>query len=879
MKLVKIEFNGFKSFYEKTKIDFHSNINAIVGPNGCGKSNIIDAIKWVMGEQNPRNLRAMTMEEVISNGGETLKPLGMAEVSIVISSNGTGYEEINVKRRLFRSGQSEYYINNVPCRLKDITELFVDTGVGARAYSIIGQGKVESIIMSKPEGKREVIEEVAGIGKYKLRRKETQSRIESTKNNLTVVRESQSEILRQIKSLKKQAQDAERYKQIAEQIEQIENKVLVKNKNELIKSKTEIESMRQSVGADISNHLQTVGGLKSSREDTLCVIENIDREADILKNKYFEDTKKLQSLDNEIELTKREETTLYETISTIRTDLINCLKEIQNIKNITAQKHSELKSTLITLQEKQNELSVKQKLTDSYKNDLITKKQEYKQHREGLLKSLDEYGSVKTKVVGIEKDVKELESRIYRLKKEKADIENKISLNTARLRHHENELRKTVLSYTDVGRKLNNTSKELDMLQRSQYELMSNLEDYRDQYSQAKSELAAIEKIQSNYEWLPNEISKFILDHKGKEVVGLLADFIDVDQSYDKAVEAALGEKLKWTVINNLSDGFELIDLVNRQRTGKGTFLPLNLFKDKSTEIQDKIDLKPLLEVIEADHKIGYLLSSLLDKVYITDSLRSIQNIDEKLKSGYSFVTLGGDYIDSSGFISTGDSSEGVFERKREIDQLSGRTSELIRKIQELDTELSSIQTKSNSLSTIKSQLEANLKELEIKEAGLNKDVINLKNICKSDLDSLDSIVFETKSYQAERGNKVLSLSDLGKYINELELKKTQFETGFKNLDSELRELEDKDQQISTYVNQSKVEIAGLKEKINGLEQELSYYLLRQKELGIKIIIQQSDFKKLTYKKAGIVRSKIALGRDKEDLKAHIAIDSENMSK
>ncbi|HSG31881.1 MAG TPA: AAA family ATPase, partial [Thermodesulfobacteriota bacterium] len=140
MKLLKLEFNGFKSFYDKTKIDFHSNINAIVGPNGCGKSNIIDAIKWVLGEQNPRNLRAMTMEEVISNGGETHKPLGMAEVSLVVSSNGSGYEEINVKRRLFRSGQSEYYINNVPCRLKDITELFVDTGVGARAYSIIGQG-------------------------------------------------------------------------------------------------------------------------------------------------------------------------------------------------------------------------------------------------------------------------------------------------------------------------------------------------------------------------------------------------------------------------------------------------------------------------------------------------------------------------------------------------------------------------------------------------------------------------------------------------------------------------------------------------------------------------------------------------------------------
>ncbi len=878
MKLLKLEFNGFKSFYDKTKIDFHSNINAIVGPNGCGKSNIIDAIKWVLGEQNPRNLRAMTMEEVISNGGETHKPLGMAEVSLVVSSNGSGYEEINVKRRLFRSGQSEYYINNVPCRLKDITELFVDTGVGARAYSIIGQGKVESIITSKPEGKREVIEEVAGIGKYKLRRKETQNKIELTKNNLTVVRESQSEILRQIKSLKRQAHDAEKYKQLAQEIEEIDNKVLAKKKIQLEQSRTQSQSQQNDIGNDISRQNEILADLQKNREQTLSVIDGIEKESDILKNKYFEDTKKLQTIDNEIELVNREERTLYETIATIKSDLINSLKEIENIKNTTAQKHSELKSTLIILQEKQNELSVKQELTDSYKNDLVTKRQEYKDHREGLLKSLDEYGSVKTKVVSIEKDVKELESRIYRLKKEKEDIQIKSALSTADLRYNENELKNIVSNKTVVRSKLEVLSKELCMLVDSKKEVKSKLDNLRDQYNQAKSDLTAIEKIQSNYEWLPSDIGNFILEHKGREVVGLMADFISVSENYDKAVEAALGEKLTWTIINNLNEAYDLIDLLRDQEAGKGTFVPLDIYNNKSIHDTETLDLQPLVDVIEVDGQIKSLARNLLNKVYITESLNSINNLEQKLNSGYSFVTLSGDYIDCSGFISGGNSSHGVFERKREMEQLFQTTTKLNQSIDELETELGSIEEKIESLTSEKINHESTLRQLDIREAEISKDIINLKNICRNYSQNYDSIVFEVGNYEAERGNKVLSLSDLSKYINELELKKTRFETGFKNLDAELKELEDKDQHISSYVNQGKVEIAGLKEKINGIEQELSYYLLRQKELGIKIIIQQSDFKILMYKKAGIVKGIIDFGKDKVLLKEKIDIDHKNLN-
>jgi chromosome segregation protein len=878
MKLIKLEFNGFKSFYDKTKIDFHTNMNAIVGPNGCGKSNIIDAIKWVMGEQNPRNLRAMTMEEVISNGGETLKPLGMAEVSIVISANGTGYEEINVKRRLFRSGQSEYYINNVPCRLKDITELFVDTGIGARAYSIISQGKVESIITSKPEGKREVIEEVAGIGKYKLRRKETYSRIESTRNNLTIVKESQSEILRQIKSLKKQADDAEKYKKISQEIEQIEKKVLAKKKKELEQIKNITESKSLSTKNDISEKSNIIAGLQNSRKHTVENIDKVDREIESLKNEYFEDTKKMQSIENNIELNHREQTILTDTVSTINTDKNNSVNEIENIEKITFQKQSELKLLISSVVEKESELLEKQRLTDSYKHDLTNKRQEYKQYREGLLRSLDEYGSVKTRVVGIEKDVNELESRIYRLKKEKMQIRKKISLNTADLRLNENELKNVVAGKISLGDKLRKLENELTRSKDTKINLESSLRNYREQFNQAKSHLTAIEKIQTNYEWLPSELSKFIVEHKGREVLGLLADYISVSKKYDKAVEAALGEKLKWSVINNLSEAFSLINSLRNQKTGKGTFVPLDVYHKKSAKEHEELSLVPLINAIEVNPTVSSLVANLLYKIYIVDSLDSISNIKERLEKGYSFVTLGGDYIDSSGFISGGLSSEGVFERKREIEQLTTKSSELNNQINILESELSTLEIKLDNCGTLKQNLETELRALDIKEAEIRKDLINLKDINNGNRENYRSVVFEINSYESEKGNKVLSLADLSKYINELELKKTRFETGFKNLDKELRELEDKDSEISLFVNQSKVDIAALKERINGLEQELSYYLLRKNELSLKVIIQKSDFEKLNYSKAGIVKKLLKQGVDKKLINAKINKDSEIIS-
>src|SRR3989304_5883428 len=296
MKIRSLELIGFKSFYEKTTVQFQDGINAIVGPNGWGKSNILDAIRWVLGEQNPRRLRAEGMEEVVSNGGETSKPLGMGEVSLALTDvSHKGYEEVVIKRRLFRSGESEYYINGTPCRLKDITEMFLDTGAGARAYSTVDQGKVEHLITAKPEEKRTLIEEAAGIVRYRVRRRETERKIESTKENLRRLKDIMDEINRQMGSLSRQARDAEEFKRLSEEARSLESRIIYsklykmeEEKNRLIQEKSELEEQVLSLSEQIKNK-------ESIHENIEAKTNFVERKLEELGKEIYDPKSELQS--------------------------------------------------------------------------------------------------------------------------------------------------------------------------------------------------------------------------------------------------------------------------------------------------------------------------------------------------------------------------------------------------------------------------------------------------------------------------------------------------------------------------------------------------------------------------------------------------------
>jgi len=871
MKLKKLEFTGFKSFYDKTEIDFHNDINCIVGPNGCGKSNVIDAIKWVMGEQNPRNLRAMSMDEIISNGGETLKPLSMAEVSIVISNNGKGYDEINVKRRLFRSGLSEYYINEVPCRLKDITELFVDTGVGARAYSIIGQGKVENIITSKPEGKREVIEEVAGIGKYKLRRKETQSRIESTKQNLAIIKESQSEILRQIKSLKKQADDAEKYKVIASEVELLENKILSKKITDLNENKKNIEKEGLILKDQLSNKSSILTSYNSENNSLHNNIRQIDNNIENTRNYLTEFTKELHLIENKIEMNTREELSITDNIEKWNVEKKNHSREIADIDKLVSSKKSEFITLTDRLTSKENEISRYKIKIDNFKNELAAKKLDYQKHREGLLDSLNEYGSLKSKVVGFEQEIRDLDSRIIRINKDRSSIYSDIATTRSELNIIQDKLRCVVKDRISLSVKKLKIEKEYNKLFINRSELESELKKNEEELGQSSSRLQALENIQNNYEWLPEEISKFILERKGSDIIGVLADFVSVSEKYEKALEAALGERLEWALVDNIQNAVNLIELLKNRTVGRATFYPIKQYISES-HLTHEIggSIIPLVNLITVQKIEKNLVENILKDVYLIDSFDNISIIEQRLRQGHSFVTIEGDYIDSNGFVSGGFFSDGVFERKREIQKLTVLSDNLEKEVNKFKTEINKSQIKLDNLHSNKNDISVYLRELEIKEVEFRKDIYNLKEVLNRNIQKQSIVKFELAGYIIEKDEKALLLRTLSHDISEVETKKSQLENNFKNLENILGNLELQDEFIKSELTENQVEVASIKERLKSINQDISYNLHRREELNVKLLFYQSEIETLNYSRSKLVRIIIDSKMKREEIKERV---------
>ena len=424
MKIKSLEITGFKSFYEKTRISFDLRLSAIVGPNGCGKSNVLDAIRWILGEQNPRQLRANVMEEIISNGSEFLKPLGMAEVSLVMENvSGYNFEQVEIKRRVFRSGETEYYLNGVQCRLKDITDIFIDTGSGARAYSVIGQGRVDQMITAKPEDKRTLIEEVAGIRKYKMRRRETETRIKTTRENLSRVKDMVNEVKRQMDTLSLQAKHAGEFRELSEESRRLEARILrarlerlEKKKDSAIGEKTAVE---QSIAKSEEEIIHVINLLKKLNNQSLTTDDKI-RESE---NDIFRTKTELQAKISSQDLIKTEISSIERFIEKIESESELLGSERLNLAAQTEIKKSALEEVGLELRKENTEIGGKEEKLAAIQAGFSAIRAEHQEIRASLFKTLDEYSSLKGAALGYEKELRDLYSKREVIEKELSEIE------------------------------------------------------------------------------------------------------------------------------------------------------------------------------------------------------------------------------------------------------------------------------------------------------------------------------------------------------------------------------------------------------------------------------------------------------------------------
>jgi chromosome segregation protein len=843
MYLSKLEILGFKSFPQKTELIFDDNLTAIVGPNGCGKTNILDAIRWVLGEQRTTLLRSNKMEEVIFNGTKDLKPLGLAEVSMTVENNKgilpIDYDQVLVTRRLFRSGESEYLLNKVPCRLKDITELFLDTGMGTHAYSVIQPEMVEAILSDKAEERRFLFEEAAGITKYKLRKKEAERKLEYTENDLLRLSDILSEVEKQTNSLRRQKAKAERFKRLTDEIRSLELQIsqnefesLKAKERELEKKSREFVDESEKVKSDLDKEEAGVESLK------LELLEK-EKELSVLQKKIGELSEASFLVEREISVSQERRSHLEEFASKTQKEKESLSQRLISIKKEKEEKKEEL-----------------EKLTAEIKaKEALCQKEE-----EGLLNNDEKLRKMKEEFERFSKNSKELEEALNKNKNEHENINTQIEelkerekifaaeegSILQRLDEIAREQKDLASSYEEKSKILEGKAEEKKLLEENiklnqitLNQLSSEEAKVHSGLSVQEAKLEMLRQISEHYEGY-GKGQKAVLLARGelKGIIDTLANLITAQHEYSKAIESALGESLQFVVCQDTSSALEAIQYLKDNQKGGATFLVLNKIENMNLG-QRKIDLKDFegtvgwaSDLCFCKEKFRKIADLFLGDVILVQTLAHCLELSPKIPKGYHLVSLEGEVISSNGSITGGSPKEiSLLGRELEIQRMRNQISDLKEKCEKLQREK---KTKEEENLRLQDQLSQILTEAEKLTSEFQQKEFKLKT-SEFEKESLEKRAKELKELKEQINDKILDLNEkkkvLSQNIKDFENKKEMLRSQIDEKGKFLEETESLHNQIFRRINQLKIELVSLQ----GKEEQLTNDDLRLSELILEM--------------------------------------------
>ncbi|MGN0430897.1 MAG: chromosome segregation protein SMC [Lachnospiraceae bacterium] len=734
MYLKSIEVYGFKSFANKITFQFHNGITGIVGPNGSGKSNVADAVRWVLGEQRIKQLRGASMQDVIFSGTETRKPLSYAYVAITLDNAdhqlAIDYDEVTVARRIYRSGESEYLINGSACRLKDVNELFYDTGIGKEGYSIIGQGQIDKILSGKPEERRELFDEAAGIVKFKRRKYAAQKKLEGEKANLVRVNDILSELEKQVKPLEKQSETAKIYLKKKEELKALDVNMFLLEHNRL---KEQLLSVEEKYGI-ASKELETTGtryeGIKEEYERIQAEIEGLEHaieeartsltDTSVLRGKLEGEINVLKeqihsAADNEQHL-KNRQTNVQAEIDIKNVEKEHILQEKKAIDDQVAEIMSTRDGVKALLEQVQNRI---QELNDNIENGKNT-----------IIGELNQRATIKSKMgrydtmleqIAIRKA--ELNSRLLRAKSDEATQGENI-------RQLQEQFETITGELSVMNRDAENAEKELTGMREMLAKKDNTLRETQEQYHQEKSRLEALSNLTERYEGYGGSVKK-VMEQKESEkgIIGVVADIIKVDKKYETAIETALGGNIQNVVTDDEETAKKMIGFLKKNKLGRATFLPLTSIKNpQEFKNPDALKEKGVIgmadELVQIDKKYKDVSKAMLGRIVVVDNVDNAVKIARKFDYGIRMVTIEGELLVPGGAISGGafKNNSNLLGRRREIEELEKKTKELLEKAENIRTEIEETKNRRNRLRMDLEALKADIqrKFIEQNTARLN---------------------------------------------------------------------------------------------------------------------------------------------------------------
>lgn len=855
MYLKSIEIQGFKSFANKIVFKFHNGITGIVGPNGSGKSNVADAVRWVLGEQRIKQLRGASMQDVIFSGTEMRKPLGYAFVAITLDNSdhqlAIDFDEVTVARRIYRSGESEYLLNGAPCRLKDVNELFYDTGIGKEGYSIIGQGQIDKILSGKPEERRELFDEAAGIVKFKKRKVAAQKKLEDEKQNLVRVNDILSELEKQIGPLEKQSETAKIYLKKREELKTLDVNMFLLENGRIQDQLIHVQEKFEIASSDLEQTTSQYEKIKEEYEQIQGQMEMLDEEIEAERTSLTDTSVLRGKLEGEINVLKeqiksaksneehflsRKDALTREMNSRLldKEGILNDKKVIDEQVAEIEQARNEAREKLLGIQSRIEELNND---IEAGKNTII----DALNSRATIKSKLGRYDTM-TEQINIRKA--ELTSRLLRIKSDEAQQEEAIR-----------QLQEEFEKINEEIRNLNDSQEEkeekLALIREELAGKDQKLRDTQVNYHQEKSKLEALTNLTERYEGYGGSVKK-VMECKEKEegIIGVVADIIKVDKKYETAIETALGGNIQNIVTDDEETAKRMIAFLKQTRSGRATFLPLTSitnpqeFKNPES-LKEKGVIGMADNLVSTEQKYKNVAKAMLGRIVVVDNVDNAVKIARKYDYGIRMVTLEGELLVPGGAISGGafKNNSNLLGRRREMEELEGNVKKFLKEIDVLLNEIEETKEKRNKLRLSLEEDKSSLQRKFIEQNTARLNVIKAEE--RKEEASEGSL--ELKSEEQEIENQIqeikLNKQEIQKELEESELLEKKIEQQIRKFQVELDEKRKEESVQSAHVSEWDVEVEKMlqqqdfhQQNVNRIDGEIGRYAgeLKEIEEGLK---------------------------------------------
>lgn len=828
MYLKSIEVQGFKSFANKIVFDFHNGITGIVGPNGSGKSNVADAVRWVLGEQSAKQLRGAKMEDVIFAGTQNRKPVGFAYVAITLDNSDHAlpveYDEVTVSRRVYRSGESEYKINGHSCRLRDVTEMFYDTGIGKEGYSIIGQGQIDKILSGKPDERRELFDEAAGIVKFKRRKSAAIKKLENERSNLVRVNDILSELEKQVGPLKQQSEKAKEYLNYKTDLKKYDVNAFLLETDRIRKETAELNGRLKIVDDDLEDS-------KSEYDNTKSEYETAENQLNDINAQIDENSQTVSALELENQKLQGEINVFTEQIKTFNANkqlhserLLDIEKDKQNKNNSVKELREQYNYLNTELSEYNDKLAAINDTAKALNAEIEGISGQIDNRQNSIYDNLTEQSTIKaenqkfvTMLEQLEIKKSELTSHIIKGKSDESAQKQVIKSLTA-------ELDNAVGKLEDINNSIEESNTSVTQLKAEIAEKNSELDKLTQNYHREKSRLESLINITERYDGYGNSIKKIMeLKDSNPGILGVIADIVKVEKQYETAIETALGGTIQNIVTDKESTAKELIGYLKQNKLGRATFLPLNAIHARNTlENEACINEKGVIGVASNLVRVSFeyegLAKYLLGRILVVDNIDNALLIAKKYKYTLRIVTLEGEQLNPGGSMTGGAfrNSSNLLGRRREIEELKQSVSNTNKQITQ---EKAAVADLRNQVAKYREALDSYNKLL--RETHIRKNTIDV-NLKQADLKLSEIIASygDDIKEQASIDSEILKISESRNQVSgNLNLLDNQNEAARKEIENLGKTLEAKKSEEAAVA----LKIENLKISHSSIEQKASF--------------------------------------------------------